>query len=75
MKEKVIAIMSSVFNYEKTLINNDSSMDSIDKWDSLHHMNLIAALEEEFKLTFSDDEIPEMISLENILKVLEIKTR
>ena len=49
--------MSSVFGISKEDIKDDASPDNIESWDSLKHMNLIVALEEEFDL-----EIPDKIS-------------
>jgi len=41
-------------------------------WDSLSHMELIAALEKEFGVEFTLDEIVEM---QNIQKIREVLTR
>lgn len=73
MKEKVKGIMASVFNIAVSAINDDASPDTIDKWDSLGHMNLIVALEENFSVTFSDDEIPELLCLTDIVQKLNAK--
>ncbi len=54
-------------------ITEDSSPDTVEKWDSLKHMNLILALEEEFDVQFSDDEVVEMLSVELILLTLKEK--
>ena len=39
------------------------------KWDSLAHMNLVVALEKQFKIKFTDDEITEMLSYELIVEI------
>ena len=49
-------VMSAVFAVSRNQINNESSPDTIEEWDSLKHMNLIIALEEEFKIQFTDDD-------------------
>ena len=54
-------------------LNEDSSPDTVENWDSLKHMNLILALEEEFNITFSDEEIVEMLSVKIIVKTLKEK--
>ena len=53
-------VMSAVFGISVDDINNNSSSITVKNWDSLKHMNLIIALEEEFEIEFSDDEIMEM---------------
>jgi len=36
------------------------SVDTVEKWDSLQHLNLVLVLEEEFNISFSDQEIKEI---------------
>ena len=55
--------MSAVFELSVDQINEESSSDTIELWDSLKHMNLVFALEEEFKIEFTDNETLEMITL------------
>ena len=61
---KIKLIMTLVFNIKKNEIKKNSSPDTIEVWDSIKHMNLIIALEEEFKVNFSNKEIGEMINFE-----------
>lgn len=63
--------MANIFGIDGNLINNNSSPDNIDNWDSLKHMSLIVALEEEFEIEFSDDEIFNTMSYSLIVDVLE----
>ena len=37
-----------------------------ERWDSLRHMQLIMAIEDEFGVTFADDDIPNLLSLRAI---------
>lgn len=74
MKEKVIQVISRVMDMPANEINEDSSPDTVAGWDSLKHMNLVLALEEELGLQFSDAQIVEMNSVGLILEILnEIK--
>ena len=52
-------------------IDEGSSPDSIENWDSLHHMNLVLALEEEFDVEFSDEQVMKMDSVGEIIKLLQ----
>ena len=42
-------VMATILKVDVSKIGNDSSMDNVPNWDSLHHINLVLALEEEFK--------------------------
>jgi acyl carrier protein len=71
MKDRIKKVMANIFGIDGNLINNNSSPDNIDNWDSLKHMSLIVALEEEFETEFSDDEIFNTMSYSLIVDVLE----
>ena len=65
--------MGDVFNIGVDSINNDSSPDNIENWDSLKHMNLIVALEEEFEVEFDDEEIVDSMNYALILNIVSNK--
>jgi acyl carrier protein len=48
-----------------------ASINSVGSWDSLATVNLIAVIEEEFKIQVSPDDLTEMVSFELILDYLE----
>jgi acyl carrier protein len=75
IKEKIIATMSSVFNIATAEIKDNASSDTLPNWDSIGHMNLILALEEEFNLIFSDEETVEMINLKLISYIINEKCK
>ena len=70
MKDTVFRIVSEVMGVDITKINEESSPDSIEEWDSLMHMNLVLALEEEFGVEFSEEQIVEMMNVELIITTL-----
>tara|TARA_B100000963_G_scaffold134458_1_gene116945 strand:- start:1505 stop:1747 length:243 start_codon:yes stop_codon:yes gene_type:complete len=63
----ILNILSNVikkkFQNENIEITLATSANDIEEWDSLTHMNLIQAIEEEFKIEF---EFFEIMDLENI---------
>jgi acyl carrier protein len=63
-------VMATMLNVDVSTINEDSSMDTLPSWDSLRHMNLVLALEEEFKVTIPDDEAGNITSYKLIKLVL-----
>lgn len=70
LKEKIVNVMSLVFEVPATDINDDSSTDTIENWDSLRHLNLILALEEEFGVTIPDEEVGNMVNYKIVFHVL-----
>ncbi len=67
MKEKVLQIVSQVMDVPAEQVNELSGPQNIEAWDSLNHMNLILALEEEFGIRFSDEQIMRMLDIKTIL--------
>lgn len=64
-------VMATILNVEFADIDDNSSMDNMSNWDSLHHMNLVLALEDEFKLTIPDEDAGNITSYKLIKLVLE----
>ena len=73
MEERLKEIMAQVFDVPNESINNDSSPDTIENWDSVNHMNLVLALEQAFGISFEPDEIIEMMNFELVLVILRDK--
>ena len=70
---RIKQVMSDVFNIDINSINDTSSPDNIENWDSLKHMNLIIALEEEFGVIFDDQEIVDSMNYALIVNILDFK--
>ena len=69
-KEKLNQILASVFNVPVEKINNETSPDTIDNWDSLNHLNLVLALEEGFGVSFTEEQTVEILNYELIIMTL-----
>jgi acyl carrier protein len=63
--------MSDVLDLAREAIPVDASPDTVEQWDSLSHMNLVLALEEEFGVQFPDEQIVEMLSIDRIVAAVE----
>ena len=69
MNDRIRRVMAAVFGRDD--IDEMSSVDTIENWDSLRHINLIVALEEEFGVTFDEPDIPGMTNFAVIRSVLQ----
>jgi acyl carrier protein len=67
---KILKIMSIILKTDPNLLNEDSNMDNLSQWDSLRHMNLILALEDEFNISYPEEEVGSLTSF----KLLRIST-
>jgi acyl carrier protein len=64
--EKIKSVMAAVFDMPDQEINEDASPDTIKNWDSLHQMNLVVALEEEFNVTLDEQDMSNMLNFKLI---------
>ena len=64
-------VMATLLNVDAASVGQDASMDTIQSWDSLRHMNLVLALEEEFKVSIPDEDAANITSYQLIKLVLE----
>lgn len=67
---KLKEVMARVFKVPAGMITADASPDTVENWDSLRHMNLILALEQEFDVELTDDQVVEILTYPLIRIVL-----
>jgi acyl carrier protein len=70
MQDRIIAVLAAVLNVPAEQLGPDASPRTVSQWDSLKHMNLVLALEDEFGVQFSDQEIGELTSVNAIANAL-----
>ena len=73
VKDKILAVMAAVFEIGVFNIPENAAPELIDEWDSLKHMSLIVALEEEFSIRFTDNEMTSLLNLELIVHIISSK--
>ncbi len=60
--EKIKTVMAKVFSMPVENIDDNSSIDTVERWDSIGQMNLVLMLEEEFGIQFTDSQMVEMLN-------------
>lgn len=70
MNEKIREIVAQALETDIEKITENSSMDSFDNWDSIHHLQLIILLEREFNIKIPDRVVGNMISYKLIEEVV-----
>ena len=69
--QRLKTLLANIFNIEINSINNDSSVDTIENWDSLNHLKLVLAIEQEFNVSFTAEQSVEILNLPLIRMTLE----
>jgi acyl carrier protein len=75
MLDRVRRIVADVFEVPLDQVRPDSSPDTISTWDSLRHLNMVLALEQEFGVDFRPEEIEQLLSVELVAALLEEKIK
>lgn len=70
---EIIALASVVFNSSVDRLGPDLPPQEIPGWDSLGHLNLIAAVEQKFKVQFAVEEMMRVDSLQSLHDILLAK--
>jgi acyl carrier protein len=70
---RVSATVADIFQLRVEDIRPETSPDTIEAWDSLQHLNLVLALEQEFGIQFTPEEIEQLLSVELIADLLAEK--
>ena len=63
-------VVSSVFGVEPQSLDEGSSPESVEGWDSMGHVNLVTALEQHLNVSIDIDDVMEMGSVGKIREIL-----
>ena len=67
--EKLNEVFQDVFDDDSITVTDVTTADDIEEWDSLEHINLIAAVEQEFGIKFNMGQI---VSMKNVGEMADI---
>jgi acyl carrier protein len=62
-------IFRDIFDEDDMIIENVTSSDVIEDWDSLNHINLVSAIEKEFKIKFA---LGELMTLKDVGAMVDL---
>ena len=62
MENKLKEIFSEILEVEESALNDDFNPEDCPLWDSMNNLRLITAIEEEFGVQFSMEEIGAMVT-------------
>ena len=62
-------IFRDIFDEDYLAISDTTNADEIEDWDSLNHINLVSAIEKEFKIKFA---LGELVSLKNVGAMIDL---
>ncbi|MBD5486888.1 MAG: acyl carrier protein [Lachnospiraceae bacterium] len=66
---KLNEVFRDVFDDESITVTETTTADDIEEWDSLEHINLLAAVEQEFGMKFN---MGQVVSMKNVGEMADI---
>lgn len=72
---QVKEVMADILDIDLDSINRSTVKDHVASWDSINHVKLVVALEEEFQVSFEVTDIESMLSFSDIVDKLQDKLR
>ena len=73
MDDKLVKLLSDVFEIKENEITIDLVKDDIDSWDSLKQMDLVLSIENNYDISLEMEEIVKMSSVKSIVEIIESK--
>lgn len=70
MEEQVAKILSLLLGHD-IAVDDDVSMQNQELWDSMKHIEIITTLEEELRVSFNIEDIPQLTSMKKIIEVIK----
>ena len=70
MANRLTNLIAGCLDLDPTEISNETGTHNLAKWDSLRHMRIVFALEEDFDVRFRDEELMSLTSVAAIRKAL-----
>ena len=64
-------VFRDVFDDESITVNDETTSDDVEDWDSLEHINLIAAVEQQFGIKFNMGQIVTMKNVGEMVNIIE----
>ena len=71
--EKVIEIVATTCEVDKSEITGNSTVGDFPAWDSIGHLTILSTIEEEFNINFEPEEMMEIEDVNDIVKAVEAK--
>jgi acyl carrier protein len=70
LKDELKQILSDTLGVAEKRITEESSVENMENWDSLAHLNIVMSLEQHFGISISPVEAVEMTNLKSMRQVL-----
>jgi acyl carrier protein len=71
IKDRAKAVLAKTMKVNPNDLKDDIAQQDISEWDSVHHMNVVVGLENEFDIEFLDSDLPTLTSIPAIVAAIQ----
>ena len=71
MEQEILNIIANTLDVDVEDVELDTAVGDLPEWDSLHHLMIIKALEEEYKIKFSKDDLAELEDVSDLIALVK----
>ena len=73
--DRLNEVFQDVFDDDSITVNNRTTAADIEDWDSLSHITLVSAVEDEFRMKFSMKEVVEMKNVGEMVAIIAARRK
>ena len=69
--ERLNNVFRDIFDDDSIVVTKDTTSNDIEDWDSLEHINLVVAVEQEFGIKFNMNEVTTMKNVGEMVEIIK----
>ncbi len=73
--ERLNKVFRDIFDDESIVVKPETTANDIEDWDSLEHINLVVAVEQEFGIKFNMNEVTTMKNVGEMVDIIIAKMK
>ncbi len=71
MNDEIKELVSEIFGIDEDDVTLELSQQTLNNWDSMNHLKLVTAVEEEFDISLTMDDIEEISTVAKLVEIIE----
>lgn len=72
-KERIQIVFRDIFDDDSIVLRDDMTAADVENWDSLNHIDMIVAIESEFKIRFTTAEVTSLKNVGELMALVDKK--
>ena len=71
---EIVELIASILEVSKDELNEDTAIGDLNAWDSIHHLKIIAAIENKYNFRFSPEAMIETEDVGDLVSLVKERT-